>query len=353
MAKQQQGAEQTEKPTQKRLNDARRDGDIAKSKELTSTVLVLCWLVMAWLAMPLVSAQVSGLMQRCLGAVSRLGGEPLAAILAQALRTLLGVLLPLMLAAVAMGLLSEFLQVGGLFAPKRVLPRGERLNPVEGISRMFSQDNLVEVLKSILKTAALIGIFVLVLLRMLPEVLRLPFGDVQDIGTAHWHTLMWVGIWTVCVFALIAATDALYQRFAFIKRMRMSRRDIRRELRDTEGDPFVKGRRRQLHQEWAQQNMLEAVRKSNAVVVNPEHIAVAILYQPGTTELPIVCAKGEDYEAQLIREAAEQAGVPIMRNVELARGLHESVGVDEYIHAQFFQAVAELLRWAEAVRQRR
>jgi len=164
---------------------------------------------------------------------------------------------------------------------------------------------------------------------------------------------MWVGVWTVAVFAAISCVDAVYQRFVFTKRLRMSRRDIRREMRDTEGDPFVKGRRKQLHQEWAQQNMLEAVRRSSAVVVNPEHIAVAILYEPGTTELPIVSAKGEDYTAQLIREAAEEAGVPIMRNVELARGLHASVGLDEYVKAEFFQAVAELLRWAESVRRAR
>jgi type III secretion protein U len=351
MAKE-QGAEQTEKPTRKRLNDARRDGDVPKSKEVTSTLIVLCWLVMAWLALPLVSRQVGGLMQRSLEAVSRAGGESPAALLMEASRTIIGVLLPLLLAAAAIGLLTEFLQVGGLFAPKRLLPKSERLNPVEGLGRMFSQENLVEVLKSILKTAALIGIFTLVLLRLLPEILRLPYGDVHDIATAHWDGFMWVGIWTVCVFALIAVLDAAYQRFAFTKRMRMSRRDIRRELRDTEGDPFVKGRRRQLHQEWAQQNMLEAVRRSNAVVVNPEHIAVAIVYEPGTTQLPVVCAKGEDYEAQLIREAAEQAGVPIMRNVELARGLHENVGVDEYVRPEFFQAVAELLRWAESVRRR-
>jgi len=352
MAKE-QGAEQTEKPTQKRLRDARRDGDVPKSKEVTSTMLVLCWLVMVWLGLPLVSARVSGLMQRSLEAVSRPGGTPPGALLSEALWSVLGVLVPLLLAAAAIGLLTEFLQVGGLFAPKRLLPKSERLNPVEGLNRMFSQENLVEVLKSVLKTAALIGIFTLVLLRLLPQILRLPFSDVHDIGTAHWHGFMWMGIWTVCVFALIAVLDAAYQRFAFTKRMRMSRRDIRRELRDTEGDPFVKGRRRQLHQEWAQQNMLEAVRRSSAVVVNPEHIAVAIVYEPGTTELPVVCAKGEDYEAQLIREAAEQAGVPIMRNVELARGLHENVGLDEYVRPEFFQAVAELLRWAESVRLRR
>jgi type III secretion protein U len=352
MAKE-QGAEQTEKPTQKRLNDARRDGDVPKSREVTGTLLVLCWLVMVWLALPLVSRQIGALLEHSLQAVSQPGGPPSSALFMEAFRTMVLVLLPLLLAAASVGLLTEFLQVGGLFVPKRILPRSERLNPVEGLNRMFSQENWIEVLKSVLKTGALIAIFVLVLLRVLPEILRLPFGDAHAIATAHWHAFLWMGVWTVAVFALIAAVDAVYQRSIFTKRLRMSRRDIRRELRDTEGDPFVKGRRRQLHQEWAQQNMLEAVRRSNAVVVNPEHIAIAILYEPGTTELPVVSAKGEDYTAQLIREAAEEAGVPIMRNVELARGLHESVGLDEYIHAEFFQAVAELLRWAEAVRRRR
>jgi type III secretion protein U len=348
MAKE-QGAEQTEKPTQKRLRDARRDGDVAKSREVTSTVMVLCWLVLAWLALPFVSRQISGLMQLSLQAVSQPVATPPSALLMEAVR----MLLPLLLAAAAIGLLTEFLQVGGLFVPKRVLPRGERLNPAEGLSRLFAQENWVEVLKSVLKTAALIAIFILVLLRVLPEILRLPLGDGHAIAAAHWHAFMWVGVWTVAIFAAISCVDAVYQRFVFTRRLRMSRRDIRREMRDTEGDPFVKGRRKQLHQEWAQQNMLEAVRRSSAVVVNPEHIAVAILYEPGTTELPIVSAKGEDYTAQLIREAAEEAGVPIMRNVELARALHASVGTDEYVKSEFFQAVAELLRWAESVRRAR
>jgi type III secretion protein U len=348
-----QGAEQTEKPTQKRLRDARREGDVPKSREVTSTALVLCWFALVWLLLPIVYRQVSGLMQRSLEAASRPGGAPAAAALMEAFKTLLAVLIPVLLAAALIGVLTEFLQVGALFAPRRVVPKSERLNPVDGIKRMFSQENLIEVLKSILKTAALIAIFVLVLLRVLPEILRLPLGSVPDMATAHWHAFVWVGIWTVCVFALFAVADASYQRFAFTKRLRMSRRDIRREMRDTEGDPFVKSRRRQLHQDWARENMLAAVRKSSAVVVNPEHIAVAILYEPGSTALPVVSAKGEDYEARLIREAAEEAGVPIMRNVELARGLHESVGQDEFVRAEFFQAVAELLRWAEAVRQRR
>jgi type III secretion protein U len=269
-----------------------------------------------------------------------------------AAKTLLLVCLPLLLAGGVLGLLSEFLQVRALFVLKRVIPQSSRLNPVEGLKRIFSQENLVEVLKSLFKTTALVLIFVVVLLRLLPEILRLPLGRPADVGAAHWHVLQWVGIWTVCVFFLLGVLDAAYQRFMLMKRLRMSRRDIRQELRDTEGDPYIKQHRRQLHLDWAQRNMLAAVRNANAVVVNPEHIAVAVLYEPDTTALPVVCAKGEDYEAQLIREAAEEAGVPIMRNVELARALHEHIGVDEYITSEFFQAIAELLRWAESVRQR-
>ena len=352
MAKQ-KSADQTEKPTPKRLKDARKDGDVPKSKELTATAAVLCWLILGWLALESLRRQLSDLFRQVLAAVSQVGHGPLPPLWIPAARTLMLVCLPLLLAAAATGLLVEFLQVGGIFAPKRVTPNSSRLNPAEGLQRMFSQDNLVEVLKSLVKTAALGLIFVLVLFRCLPEILRLPLGQPGDIAAAHWHALLWMGVWTVGAFFMLAVLDTAYQRYAFVRKMRMSRRDIRQEFRDTEGDPHIKARRRQLHQDWAQQNMLEAVRKSSAVVVNPEHIAVALFYEPGTTTLPVVSAKGEDYEAQLIREAAEQAGVPIMRNVELARGLHENIDVDDYVSAEFFQAIAELLRWAETVRTRR
>jgi type III secretion protein U len=352
VAKEKSG-DQTEKPTPKRLKDARKDGDVPKSKELTATAGVLCWLILGWLALESVRGQLRDLFRQVLAAVSQVGQGPLPPLWIPAARTLMLVCLPLLLTAAVAGLLVEFLQVGGIFAPKRTAPSSSRLNPAEGLQRMFSQDNLVEVVKSLLKTAALGLIFVLVLFRLLPDILRLPLGQPDDIAAAHWHALVWMGVWTLVAFFLLAVFDAAYQRYAFVRKMRMSRRDIRREFRDTEGDPHIKGRRRQLHRDWAQQNMLEAVRKSSAVVVNPEHIAVAILYEPGTTALPIVSAKGEDYEAQLIREAAEQAGVPIMRNVDLARGLHENINVDDYVSTEFFQAIAELLRWAETVRTQR
>src|SRR5262245_28641266 len=156
MAKQQKGSDQTEKPTPKRLQDARKDGDVAKSKELTSTVILLAWLVMAWLAVPFAVHKVTELFERTFDAVGRVGSESMTGLWIQAFKTLLVVSIPLLLFAIAIGLLTEFLQVGGLFVPKRMSPQVDRMNPVEGMKRMFSQDNLVDVVSSFLKTAGLV-----------------------------------------------------------------------------------------------------------------------------------------------------------------------------------------------------
>ena len=133
----------------------------------------------------------------------------------------------------------------------------------------------------------------------------------------------------------------------------MSRRDIKQEVKENEGDPYIKSRRRQLHQEWSQQNMLSAVRNSNVVVTNPTHIAVAIQYEHGETDLPVVVAKGEGDFAEQIKKAAAEAGIPILQNVPLARGLNERIALDDYVSEDFFDAVAQVLFWAESVRQGR
>jgi type III secretion protein U len=352
MAKQ-KGGDQTERPTPKRLKDARKEGEVHKSRELTSTVLVLAWLLMAWLLLPFVSGRLAALFEASLRAIADPHGLPPAHLLSFAAYSLLWLSLPFLIAACLIAILVEFLQVGPVFAPKRLVPKMERMNPAEGVKRLFSQENLVEVVKSMFKTAALIAVLCLVLRRMLGDMLSLPLGQPGDLSQAHWKSMQWIAVWVVFVFFFVSALDAVYQRYAFVKNLKMSRRDIRQELKDTEGDPMVKGRRRQLHNEWAQQNMLQAARLSSVVVTNPTHIAVALKYEPGDTELPLVTAKGEDYEAQLIREAAEQAGVPVMQNVELARGLYEKVELDQFISAEFFEAVAELLLWAENIRRAR
>ncbi|WP_300616238.1 type III secretion system export apparatus subunit SctU [Dokdonella sp.] len=353
MAEENDTGNRTEKPTPQRLKKARKDGDVSKSKELTSTVLVMVWLVMIWLMLPSIRTKAGTLIEHIVDAM----GQPFEIVAPalgwEALTLGLSICLPLLFGAVFVATLTDFLQAGPVLAPKKVKPDIKHVNPMSGIKKIFSKDNLVEVAKAIIKSGALIGILVAVLFAFIPLLAALPFGQPLSMGQLLWDGITRIGIWVVFVFFFLSALDVFYQRFSFMKKMRMSLRDIRQETKENEGDPYIKGRRRQLHQEWAQQNMLSSVRRSSVVVTNPTHLAIAILYEHGETELPLIVAKGEDYEAKLIREAAEEAGVPVMQNVELARGLYERAELDDYLPAEFFEAVAELLRWAESVREQR
>lgn len=351
MASNEKGADKTEQPTAKRLRDARKEGNVAKSKELTSTVLVLGWVVGGWLMMESMYTRLAALFEQSIRAMGMRFGDALQQLGYLAFETLLWLTLPLLLFAVLLGLIVEFLQVGPVSTLKKVTPNVAQLNPVEGLKKMFSMDNVVELVKSVFKSAALIVIGLIVLRAMLPELLQLPYSPPAAAGSAIWYGILRIAAWTIFIFFFVSVLDAAYQKFAYLKRMRMSRRDIRQEVKENEGDPYIKQRRRQLHQEWSQQNMLAAVRGSTVVVTNPTHIAVALHYEHGVTDLPVVVAKGEDHIAEMIKQAAEEAGVPILENVPLARGINEKAALDDYIGSEFFEAVAEVLRWAEDVRR--
>ncbi|MBB3342825.1 type III secretion system export apparatus subunit SctU [Luteimonas sp. RC10] len=350
MAEQNEGADKTEQPTSKKLKDARKEGNVSKSRELTSTVLVMGWLVGGWLLMGFMFRRVRGLFEQALEVLNQPFDIALRTVVPLAAQVFLSMTLPLLLMAVLLGLLVEFLQVGPVASMKKVTPDLSKMNPVSGIKKMFSMDNLIELIKSMFKSVALIAIGGFVLWGMIPSLLNLPFAQPAAIGSAIWHALKWIGIWTIFVFFFVSAVDASYQKFSYIKKLRMSRRDIKQEVKENEGDPYVKQRRKQLHQEWSQQNMLNAVRGSSVVVTNPTHIAVALQYEQGTDDLPLVVAKGEGHMAEEIRRVAEESGVPILQNVPLARGLNARVEIDDYIGNEFFEAVAQVLYWAEGMR---
>ncbi len=351
--KNEDSGDRTEKPTPKRLRDARKDGDVAKSKELTSTALVLLWLVMIMLAMPLIEGQLAAVFDTAIAVMNQPFDAALKRVGVTAIEALLWLSVPFLLIAFVVGVIVEFLQVGPVFALKKLKPDGNKMNPVEGVKKMFSQDNWVELIKAVVKTGLLVGLFLWVLLSLIGQFVKLPYATAAAMGHAHWVAVDWLAAGVLFVFFLVSVLDVFYQRYSFTKKMRMSKRDIKQETKENEGDPMIKGQRRQLHQEWAQQNTLAGVRKASVVVTNPTHLAIAIRYDIDEDELPMIVAKGEDHEAALIRQTAEEAGVPIMRNVTLARGLYERVEVDDLLPSDFFEAVAELLHWAESVRAAR
>ena len=346
------GGDKTEQPTPKKLQDARKKGQVPKSHDLTSTVTLLAWLGVLVLASTYMARELMVLLQAALDAIAQpfdLGAPSLGAL---AFHTGLWLTVLTVLPAVAVGVLVEFLQAGPVFTGEKMKPTAEHLNPVEGIKRMFTLDNLVEVLKSLAKTALLLGIAVLVLRAAVPAMANLldaPAG-VAALGALLEEVTRQTVVWTLVTFLLVAALDTVYQRHAYTKKLRMSMRDIKQEGKEAEGDPHVKQQRKQAQQEWSQRNAQQAARQANVLVVNPTHVAIAIDYDPDTCPVPTVSAKGEDHVAQAMREAAEEAGVPIVRNVPLARDLLARAEVGELVPADLFDIVAEVILWAREVR---
>ncbi len=355
MADKNDGGDKTEQPTPKKLRDARKEGQVWKSKEATSTVVLLVWLVLAGAT----AATAGARLQALIGATFQgLGGDFVTALRNTgwlAVQTLLLLTAMLLVPVLLVGVVVEFLQVGPVLAWTRLKPSFDKMNPAEGLKRMFSMDNLVEVLKAMGKTAILLAIGWIVLRGSLPRLALLAGESAQVIAPrleqSLWQVTARLAGAALAVFAGVAILDAAWQRHSFMKKMRMSRRDIRDEHKQNEGDPYVKQQRKQVHQEWSQRNAAQAARQADVLVVNPTHVAIALDYDHENHGVPTVSAKGEDEVARAMREAAEDAGVPIVRNVALARELLASAEIGATVPRHLFDIVAEVILWAREVRE--
>jgi type III secretion YscU/HrpY family protein len=352
MADKNNSGDKTEKPTPKRLKDAREKGDVSKSKDISSTVVMIIWLALLGASSLYIIDRLSGLMIETFNAIGQTDSfvYSLNQIGYDAFITLLQLSLILIVPAALFGLLVEFLQAGPVMTLEKIKPKMEHLNPASGIKRMFSLDNLVEVIKSIFKTVLLFVIAWLILKSFLPDLVKLPESVTPYIGKTLWQIILLIFIWTVGIFSLVAILDAGYQRYSYTKKLRMSLRDIKQEHKENEGDPLIKSQRRQAHQEWSQQGSMDAASSANVIVVNPTHLAIALDYDREKTPVPTVTAKGEEDVARAMREAAEEAQVPILRNEDLARKLYADVKEGDIIPSDLFEVVAEVILWSKQVR---
>ena len=365
MAEKNDGGDKTEQPTPKRLRDARKKGDVAKSRDVTATATLLVWLLVLVFGAGFAGSRIMSLFDAGFTMVAR--NQPFA-MSAGALgwhAVTVGLLITAiaLVPAAATGMLSEFLQAGGVFTTEKLKPTLDKMNPVEGIKKMFSLDNLVELLKTLAKVMLIVFVVWLIARGSLADILDKTGPLLQpaaetDGRAAAAAVLSFTGqllrstlLWTFGIFLMVAVLDMAWQHHSYIKKMRMSLRDIRDEHKENEGDPLVKSSRRQLHEEWANQNAVGAARGANVLVVNPTHIAIAIDYDPETCPVPVMTAKGEGPLAQIMREAAEEAGVPIVRYVEVARSLFEHGTVDDVIPRDMFDAIAQIILWAKKVRE--
>ncbi|MBN1769881.1 MAG: EscU/YscU/HrcU family type III secretion system export apparatus switch protein [Deltaproteobacteria bacterium] len=333
----------TEEPTPRRLREARRCGQVARSRDLTAAVSL--WFALAaisLLVVPLVPRVVEGLARTLSLAGS--AGEAAASREATVWMQLgLRLALPVLLAAVLAALASGVVQVGGLFTFEPLRPRLERLSPAQGVRRLFGR-GWVEAVKSLAKFLVVTAAALLAARGSWAELVSAARGDAATLAQALLVALARLAVAAGALLLALGVLDLLYQRWRHRRDLRMTREELRREQREEEGDPQQRAERRRLHRELLAQRMVLDVPRATCVVVNPTHVAVALRYEEDDPDgAPVVLAKGEGDLARRIVAAARAAGIPVLRNAPVARSLL-ACELGAAIPERLYEAVAEVLR---------
>ncbi len=343
------GGEKTEQPTEKRLRDARRKGQVSRSNDLSSALLLVVSIAVLGLAGSYMSGKLSEAMRDGVQQAAAFEGVLDRAtafnLLLAATGTIGLTLAPLFAALVLGALLVNYLQVGSIFAPEALKPNLAKLNPAQNFKEKFFKSRpYIELAKTLLKIAITGVVVGSVLWRVRADIIELTSASVAAVAALSASLVFEIGLKVGLTFFLIGAGDYFLQKFLHLREMRMTKHEVKEEYKETEGNPLIKNVRRQIHYEILAQSMKAAVEKADVVVVNPTHVAVALRYDRANMNAPMMVAKGAELMAAQIRHIAEDHHVPIMRDVPLARALYE-LEVDEEIHEDLYEAVAEVLRW--------
>ncbi|MBE3572672.1 MAG: flagellar biosynthesis protein FlhB [Moorella humiferrea] len=336
--------EKTEEATPHRLQEVRRRGQAARSNDLTAALVLLAVILYLYWRRQAFYLKMADLMAHTLGEglKENLDVGTLMAVFYH-LAVEIGLLLaPVLLVAAAVGLFANFAQVGFLFSLDPIMPRLENLDPVKGMQRLFSRRALIELMKSLFKVTA-VGFVAWALVRgELDRLITVVDAGLPAALEMVGRLLYRVGLGVMIVFISLAAVDYLFQRREFQRSIRMTRQEVKEELKQMEGDPLVRSRLREKQRRLARHRMMHAVPEATVVITNPVHVAVALRYREGD-RAPRVVAKGAGSIAERIKEVARRHNVPIVENPPVARALYRQVELGQEIPVALYQAVAEIL----------
>lgn len=345
-------AEKSEKATPKKLRDARKKGQVAKSEDLPSafTFIISIWAVLGmsvalyhYLGDFLVAAFKSIATEKNLLQV-------ITGFFYQSIYTIFLASLPVMMIVAAIGVIVSFLMVGPVFATEVFKFDIKKFNPVENLKAKFKIKTLIELIKSIAKISVAAYLIYGVMYESIPVLIKtvsMPIASSLLIFNAF---LMEVLIKVGLFFIFVAVLDFTYQKYNFGKEMMMEKFEVKQEYKNTEGDPHIKSKRRQIAQEMAyEQGGTAGLKKAAAVVTNPTHLAIAIGYEKGIDAAPYICGLGKDFMAEQMIKIAKEGNIPVVRNIKLAHKLWEEGELYEYIPEGCYEAVAEILRWISSL----
>ncbi|OCC16091.1 Flagellar biosynthesis protein FlhB [Dissulfuribacter thermophilus] len=339
--------ERTEKATPRRRQEAREKGQVAKSRELASVSVLLGGLFTLYWGSAFFYHQLTICLRYYFGRVGSISIDDtnILGVSYLIIKQLFVILAPIFLVVVVLAILSNILQFGFIFTSEPLVPKFSRINPLEGVKRLFSAQSFAELLKSLFKVAV-VGYVAYVTVRAefenIPLMLqKSPFQILAYLGQVSFAIF-----WKTCaVMIVLSILDYLFQRWDFEKNLRMTRQELKEEFKQTEGDPQVKSRIRSIQREMARKRMMAEVPEADVVITNPTKLAVALRYEPGAMDAPKVVAKGSGYVAQRIKDIAYEHDVPVVENKPLAQSLFRSCNVGDIIPESLYKVVAEVLAY--------
>lgn len=345
--------EKTEPATPRRLEKAREEGQVVRSRELNTFLLLAAGVAMLWLLGGRMYRDLTGILYSGLWFDPRAASDTqiMLSVAAGSAFQALVTLLPIFAALVVVAILASVSLGGLLFSAKALEFKGERLSPLKGIKRMVSSQTLVELLKTLAKAAAVGVVAALVISSYREQMIALMYANPTEALTGGMRLVALCCGLIVAALVIIVLIDAPWQIYSHHKKMRMSRQDVKQEHKESEGDPHVKGHIRQQQRAMARRRMMANVPGADVVVTNPTHYAVALSYREGQGGAPRVVAKGAGLVAARIRVLAAEHRIPMLEAPPLARALYRHVELEHEIPAPLYSAVAEVLAWVYQLRR--
>lgn len=353
MAEEQTGQERSEQPTAKRLTEARKKGQVARSRELNTLLVMLVSALTLWLFSASAMTGFIAIVSEALSPNGDVLREPelIPVHLMQVMMSALVLIAPFLAITVVAALAGPALMGGMLFSAEAIAFKAEKLDPIKGLGRVFSTKGLIELVKALLKFFLVLGVAVLIYKFLERDVMSLITLDVRE-GIARSGSMIMVALVLLsATLVLIAAIDVPFQLWSHNKQMRMTKQEIKDESKETDGRPEVKSRIRQLQHEASQRRMLQDVPDADVVITNPTHYSVALKYDKDGSGAPRVVAKGQDLIAFKIRSIAMEHDVAIYEEPPLARALHGTTEIGDEIPGPLFLAVARVLAYVYHLRQ--
>ncbi|MCG7342884.1 flagellar biosynthesis protein FlhB [Sporosarcina sp. ACRSL] len=347
--------EKTEKATPKKRLDSRKKGQVVKSQDVTTAIVLLFVFLFLFFTAGFMRDRFFVFFTHSFTefiSINVLDIDQTMIIYQEIIVQMAYILLPVMAIAVIAGIGGNLMQFGILFTAEPLKFDLKKIDPIKGLKRIFSIRALVELLKSLLKISFIGSVTTILLMMNIEKVLGLTFKTPHDTLVTVGQLVALMGIVASFVLLFISILDYFYQKYDYEKNLRMSKQDIKDEHKNTEGDPIIKSRIKQRQREMAMRRMMQEVPQADVVITNPTHFAIALKYDDEKMDAPIVIAKGADFIAQKIKLIAKEHNIVMVENRPLARGLYDDVEIGDRIPDQFFKAVAEVLAYVYRIQRK-